>query len=532
MDTPVFRPSDGRAEDIQRRFESDPIWKENPFPMRCDALYLQRVLNVMLEGKDAAAALLRADPSQLHAWGLDNSAMQGVLEKMNIISESAAQWLRRFAVPGALRLRGCEISPCGVVFYCKMFIDEAARRISSHTEQSPGMADVPGSCESIMSGLLSPGGVKQAICVQSLFRLHQQVAVQCTALCALVPCKRMLSWTALVQSHAPGPRLSECMNENALLMENMLWTLMQEGAPKSDGSSAHWNVVGENGAAFRLLKPNSKVVIAVEQTARVHGCLSAWASIVGSRRTVMCTNAKDCAALMRLAFFSPRLSRREPHSDVRGCFETLVYSFHMPLYERAQYLQNFPDQTKETPLVTIMNSVMPPDVIREWQSHLNGWTLCRVFADGAHPFEQLCLVAVFGCRFQDLFHTSFMDRFWVAGFQTQDRLDWLDQSMRYGHLRDPIVVCLFGHWFVAEGTSLLLLCKSPAEALAVWLLLVHALRNDKLSDGLDISCLQQEVWTAHTPNGSASNGSNPHTHWSDTPAIRACVDQIKMATTV
>jgi hypothetical protein len=532
--------SSGNVEDdaalrlklINDRFNADPVWLESPFPMRCDSLYIQRVLDVMLEGKDAACALLalREEPQPRQAIG-DTLAtdLPDVHRTLQQISTTAGNWLQKFSIAGALRLRDCAMSSSGVIFYCKLFVDEALRTCVESLDDKGEAEAQRGSYQAIHTAILKARTNSQTCGVDALFQIHRRVTAQCTAMCPSVGGSQvLLEWRSLVDSPAPGDVLVQCMHTQAAAMQSHLWALLQVGVPSSGVVNESWNVPGEDGAAFRLLTPTAKVIVAVENTARVHGCLSSWGHLVSRRRVVVCSSAADCAALLGKTFFAPRLAQREPHSDVRCCFETLVYSFHMPLHERAQYLQTFPDQSSETPMITIMNNVIPPEQIREWQRHLNGWSLCSVFADSTHPFAQLCRVAVFACRFQDMFHTSFMDRFWVAGYHTQDRIERMNQAEHYGHPRDPLILCLFGHWFVAQGTDLLVLCQSPCEAIAVWLLLLYTLRGNKLADGLQIGPFQKMLWTSpSTPADSLLLSCGATALWSDAPAIKACVAELR-----
>ncbi len=149
------------------------------------------------------------------------------------------------------------------------------------------------------------------------------------------------------------------------------WLL--SGAPVARTASAVPPAGGHDGdgARFRLLSNSDKVHAVVEHAARASACLWRWEALFQNRRVLRPPFAQAAASRLLGSFFHPRLAFREPDSSVRECIVGLVYSHQLQLSEREEYLQMFPRQTVDTPLLEVLNNVCPPELILKWQQQVS-----------------------------------------------------------------------------------------------------------------------------------------------------------------
>jgi hypothetical protein len=80
-------------------------------------------------------------------------------------------------------------------------------------------------------------------------------------------------------------------------------------------------------------------------------------------------------------------------------------------------VQMYPNQSTDSPMIAVMNSVVSPEQIRQWQDHLNGHRILDISNKQGHPYRGLTFLAVFGSHFHHMYHTPWFDAFLIDGYQ-------------------------------------------------------------------------------------------------------------------
>jgi hypothetical protein len=192
-------------------------------------------------------------------------------------------------------------------------------------------------------------------------------------------------------------------------------------APPITGSvlalPAMWAVEDTAFPVYRALDGTQRLLSVIESCARYHACMSNWLHIVRQRRVLSAPFGMAAGRHFHTVFNHARLHRREPHSSVREKVAELAYGHQLQFNEVWEYVQMYPNQSSDSPMIAVMNSVVAPETIRVWQTSLNGHRVMDICKKQHHPYRGLMFLAVFGSYFHDMFHTPWFDQFLIDGYQ-------------------------------------------------------------------------------------------------------------------
>jgi hypothetical protein len=281
--------------------------------------------------------------------------------------------------------------------------------------------------------------------------------------------------TAATEHHATSKDNDHAAsNENVIAQDNHV-----------DSSMSATRVDAAEAARFRLLPSDAKMACLVETGARIFFCTRRKAEFL-QQRTILCAPLLPTALREQIThrFYRQQLQHK-PDSSVHAMLTTMVYEHSMQACERENYLQLYPRQTRDTPMITVMNSVVDPGTIRNLQRQFNNRDPKDIFAEQDHPARELMLICFFGTRFHDLLKTEWLPRYWIDGYQWQDKLNFTDHATYLEQPRRPIILTVGGGWWcVARGIDEAWMCTDAIHALAVWLSLVSLDHDNMLEDGL------------------------------------------------
>jgi len=165
--------------------------------------------------------------------------------------------------------------------------------------------------------------------------------------------------------------------------------------------------------------------------------------------------------------------KREPDSEERMVWIQLIHEIQMGMGRLLHYLQRYPLQTNETPLLTVVNESLTPDALMNIQSYFNNWTLTRVYSsdDEKQPFRCLAVLATVHIRCKAQCGVNWLQEYFISpykfychylrcGFTLNGANVTIDSAR-------PMVVFLKGSW-VVSCNQCLQYCESVYHALTVW----------------------------------------------------------------
>lgn len=181
--------------------------------------------------------------------------------------------------------------------------------------------------------------------------------------------------------------------------------------------------------------------------------------------------------------FLDRVMIREPIDETIDRLPLAVYVHNMPMCTLEAYLQCYPLQTTQTPVVTVMNNMLDPAHIKDMQGHLNETTFRQKYNNDAFPYRDIIDLVAFGGEFETKCQLTFYDRYVVDGFHFPSRQSWIGEERRGTFPRSPLIVCLLGRWCVIHKTDQLIVCQNTLEAIAVWLIIVRTCHRSFMDVG-------------------------------------------------